>query len=87
MAARTLSNTMETILTVVALSYWPIPGVVHLGERKEWLKEYRIALLFASVACIVRPTNALIWLYMGCQLLLSAKGKRGIIALNATLIW
>ncbi|PHZ11348.1 uncharacterized protein RHIMIDRAFT_23257 [Rhizopus microsporus ATCC 52813] len=85
MAARTLSNTMETILTVIALSYWPIPGVVYLGERKEWLKEYRLALLFASIACIIRPTNALIWLYMGCQLL-SSKGKRGIIALNATLI-
>lgn len=87
MAARTLSNTMEMMLTVVALNYWPLSGIVHLGDTKNWLRSYQISLIFASIACIIRPTNALIWIYLGSQLLISSGSKRFIVALNATFVW
>ncbi|KAG1051005.1 hypothetical protein G6F43_006764 [Rhizopus delemar] len=86
MAARTLSNTMEMMLTVVALNYWPLSGIVHLGDTKNWLRSYQISLIFASIACIIRPTNALIWIYLGSQLLISSGSKRFIVALNAAFV-
>lgn len=87
MAARTLSNTLEMILTTVALNYWPLPGVVNLKGSKAWLKNYQISLIFASIACIIRPTNALIWIFLGIQLLFSSGTKSIVVLLNATFVW
>ena len=113
-SARTLSNCLETSLTVIALNYWPwhwsldenertsetIPtspepqddDYVHVGEGSPriggnavlgqprnaqaekdstWSSPFRgvpsentlrICLLFAALACILRPTNVLIWI-------------------------
>jgi phosphatidylinositol glycan class B len=85
MAARTLSNSMEMVFTAIALNYWPLPGVVRL--EKDWLANYRIALLFALVACVMRPTNGLIWLFLGIQLWFTAKGNRLTVLLNAIVAW
>ncbi|KAI9276079.1 Alg9-like mannosyltransferase family-domain-containing protein [Sporodiniella umbellata] len=86
MAARTLSNTAEMILTVIALNYWPLPGLVNTDLTKRWLKNYRISLFFGSIACVIRPTNALIWMFLGIQLLLSSKRRFFIILLNAMFV-
>ncbi|KAG2203600.1 hypothetical protein INT47_011694 [Mucor saturninus] len=82
MAARTLSNSMEMVFTIVALNYWPLPGVVNFGERS-WLKRYRISLVLASIACVMRPTNGLIWLFLGLDLIRAAKNNRIKVIFNA----
>ncbi|KAI8987324.1 Alg9-like mannosyltransferase family-domain-containing protein, partial [Mycotypha africana] len=84
MSARTLSNTLEMIFTIVALNYWPIPGVISTSGR-QWLKNYRIALILAITACIMRPTNGLLWLFLGLQLIIVSPNKTKVIT-NAILV-
>ncbi|KAF1834992.1 hypothetical protein BDW02DRAFT_588513 [Decorospora gaudefroyi] len=65
-STRTLSNCLETTLTSVAIYYWPWQRArertqitpQHLGS----ISELRLSLLLAALACILRPTNALVWL-------------------------
>ncbi|CAI9782990.1 unnamed protein product [Fraxinus pennsylvanica] len=58
---RTLANSMETILTLVSLYYWPslrrLSASVSSGSRK-W------ALAAAALACAIRPTSAITWVYV-----------------------
>ena len=51
-------------MTMIALYYWPSPRTPPSTRR-----ELRIALIFAALGCIFRPTNAILWVYMGGQLL------------------
>ncbi|XXG74680.1 hypothetical protein AAC387_Pa07g3338 [Persea americana] len=60
---RTLSNSLEAVLTIMGLYYWwpsfcgsskPVPG----SSRK-------LALAVAALSCAIRPTSAIIWLYVG----------------------
>lgn len=81
MAGRTLSNTMETVLTLAAMNEWPLSL-----DRSHWKKDYRKALVWASLACVMRPTNALLWLFLGGHLLWRAQGHRCTVALSAFLI-
>ncbi|KAI7852461.1 Alg9-like mannosyltransferase family-domain-containing protein [Circinella umbellata] len=86
-AARTLSNTVETMFTVIALNYWPsnvywcnfLFNIPHT-------RNYRISLLWASLACVMRPTNALIWIFSGLQLAARFSGRRIAVLLNAAII-
>lgn len=59
---RTLSNSLETVLTLMSLYYWPCirksSKTTSLGSRK-W------ALAVAALACAIRPTSAITWLYVG----------------------
>ncbi|KAA8535457.1 hypothetical protein F0562_030460 [Nyssa sinensis] len=59
---RTLSNSLETVLTLVGLYYWPSmrvsPSEVPLVSRK-W------GLVVAALACAIRPTSAITWVYVG----------------------
>ena len=87
-STRTLSNSLETVLTVAALYYWPwslysdasaiascsaAPKAVSKTKRtffgtSEILqtvldrKHLRLSLFLAAIACLLRPTNILIWL-------------------------
>lgn len=87
-STRTLSNSLETALTVAALYYWPWSLYEHanaaLAEpnepktvtRTNWtfigtsnilqavqdMKHLRLSLFLAAIACLLRPTNLLIWL-------------------------
>ncbi|KIJ35747.1 glycosyltransferase family 22 protein [Sphaerobolus stellatus SS14] len=54
--SRTLSNSVETSLTTLALSYWPLTT---LGN-----KPFIIPLVAAAAACMIRPTNAIIWAFV-----------------------
>ncbi|KAG1086988.1 hypothetical protein G6F42_020782 [Rhizopus arrhizus] len=83
----------------IALSIVPFHNIVFLvqffdgskniiqqhGNGKSWVKRYRISLVFASIACVMRPTNGLIWLFLGIQLLLCSSSKFKV-ASNALLI-
>ncbi|GMI89136.1 abnormal pollen tube guidance 1 [Hibiscus trionum] len=59
---RTFSNSLETVLTLVSLYYWPSmrssSNKVPSGSRK-----WGVAL--AALACAIRPTSAITWVYVG----------------------
>ncbi|GFN97262.1 mannosyltransferase [Plakobranchus ocellatus] len=57
---RTLSNSTEASLIVIALSYFPWPD----RQRKD--SSVRLFLLFAALSVIVRPTAALVWVLLCC---------------------
>lgn len=80
MAARTLSNSMEMVFTTIALYFWPIPGVIDTAASDHWIKNYRISLILASIACIMRPTNGLIWLFLGINLIWTSSKKISVIS-------
>ncbi|XP_044463121.1 mannosyltransferase APTG1 [Mangifera indica] len=69
---RTLSNSLETVLTLAGLYYWPCmrvsAGKVHPVSRK-W------GLAVAALACAIRPTSAIIWLYVGLLELLVTRDR------------
>ncbi|ATY62109.1 Alg9-like mannosyltransferase [Cordyceps militaris] len=73
-ASRTFSNSLETTLTIMALSYWPWPLLGAATTTKEnpkladplkqtgTLGRLRVCLCLAALAIVLRPTNLLIWL-------------------------
>lgn len=61
---RPFSNSLETLLTTLALMYWPWPSI----RRKQ--KTRFKALCFAAMAVIIRPTSVVLWLYLGLNHLL-----------------
>ncbi|KAJ3066462.1 hypothetical protein HDU98_010202 [Podochytrium sp. JEL0797] len=67
-AVRTFSNSIETSLTAVAMYYWPWKVSSKTVWTAERVREFEISLSFAAVACILRPTNAVIWIYLGIAL-------------------
>ncbi|KAF8469068.1 Alg9-like mannosyltransferase family-domain-containing protein [Kalaharituber pfeilii] len=72
-STRTFSNSLETSLTVIALYYWPWPSRTGVHFNRGTLK---LALGLAAIACILRPTNALIWACLGTFLLIRAPNKK-----------
>lgn len=69
---RTLTNSLETIVTIVALYYWPSNRVKDSDDNN---KEIIKALSFAAFSCIVRPTAAIIWIPLCAVYLLSSPNK------------
>lgn len=55
---RSFSNNLEMVLTTVGLAYWP------------WREDESgvFSCIFGFLSCIVRPTNALLWGFMGITL-------------------
>ncbi|KAJ6502310.1 glycosyltransferase family 22 protein [Mycena sanguinolenta] len=86
--SRSLSNSLETSLTAVALSYYPWisgPGVVidqyvvfcpYCRYRHVFRSRVRLTLVFAALACAVRATNAVIWTYLVGYLLWQIRSSR-----------
>ncbi|CAA6675297.1 unnamed protein product [Spirodela intermedia] len=66
---RTLSNSLETVLTSISLFYW------------------KFALLIAALACIVRPTSAITWLYLGIWEFVKADDRYKFLFLEVFPIW
>ncbi|KAH7889562.1 glycosyltransferase family 22 protein [Phlebopus sp. FC_14] len=69
--SRSLSNSLETSLTTTALGYFPWailtmpPSRPRLYVLRSALPSpSRIFVTFAVLACAVRPTSAIIWIYM-----------------------
>ncbi|KAF8077743.1 glycosyltransferase family 22 protein [Lyophyllum atratum] len=74
--SRSLSNSLETSLTTIAFAYYPwdvssslSPQLIYNSSRM------KMALIFAALACMVRPTNAVIWVYLFGKLLWSLKAN------------
>ncbi|KAH9843180.1 Alg9-like mannosyltransferase family-domain-containing protein [Rhodofomes roseus] len=62
--SRSLSNSLETTLTTVALSHYPWDTTT--PPKRQDIRRF---LATAALACAVRPTNAVIWVYMSGLLL------------------
>ncbi|XP_059461275.1 mannosyltransferase APTG1 isoform X1 [Corylus avellana] len=59
---RTLSNNLETVLTLVSLYHWPC---MRVSSTKVPLVSRKWSLAAAALACAIRPTSAIIWVYVG----------------------
>ncbi|OJJ71112.1 hypothetical protein ASPBRDRAFT_196641 [Aspergillus brasiliensis CBS 101740] len=94
-STRTLSNSLETSLTIVALYLWPWvwsldPSTQPRGSPSRGpnsqtdedqsdtavLSRFRQCLMLAAVACILRPTNILIWVVLASVLLYRSTSMR-----------
>jgi len=86
---RTLSNSLETIISVIALSYFPFPDDHHDdehgrkgqtdGPKNEKLKENQDILKHLSIAAlsvVVRPTAVITWIPLWLPFLLSKNINR-----------
>ncbi|KAI9375146.1 Alg9-like mannosyltransferase family-domain-containing protein [Aspergillus egyptiacus] len=89
-STRTLSNCLETTITIVALCSWPWEWAVASSggatNQRIVLPKLRISLLLAAFACILRPTNIIIWIVLGSVALhRSTWAERQILAREALL--
>ncbi|KAH8730087.1 Alg9-like mannosyltransferase family-domain-containing protein [Phaeosphaeriaceae sp. PMI808] len=88
-STRTLSNCLETTITTMAIYHWPwhwpTPGKNCKikdsvdSQFPDWdlgsLPSLRSSLLLAALACVLRPTNALIWLSVSIPTLWQASKR------------
>ncbi|KZT34404.1 glycosyltransferase family 22 protein [Sistotremastrum suecicum HHB10207 ss-3] len=74
---RSLATSMETILTTVALSFWPFSDVPFTSLVK---RRVGIALSIAAFSCILRPTSAIIWSFLFIDLFIFRKAGSWLIA-------
>ncbi|KAL1205964.1 Mannosyltransferase APTG1 [Cardamine amara subsp. amara] len=58
---RTFSNCLETVLTIMGLYHWPCIR----DSSKDYPANRKWGLVIAALACAIRPTSAIIWLYVG----------------------
>ncbi|KAJ3338399.1 hypothetical protein HDU93_009564 [Gonapodya sp. JEL0774] len=61
---RTFSNSAEATLTTVALWRFPWAQLRREGERVDW-RCFVDAIIVAAGSCILRPTSAMLWLFVG----------------------
>ncbi|KAH7926671.1 glycosyltransferase family 22 protein [Leucogyrophana mollusca] len=73
--SRSLSNSFETSLTTIALSYFPWDSITSSRPVSPRV-DVRHCAVFAALACILRPTNAIIWVYMFGALLWRFRGQK-----------
>ncbi|CAH0481384.1 unnamed protein product [Peronospora belbahrii] len=69
---RPFSNCMETLCTTAALTHWPWKFLENQAEKKKHddvspakRSNRTVALGYAALGVLFRPTNAIIWLYPG----------------------
>ncbi|KAF8677294.1 hypothetical protein HU200_046780 [Digitaria exilis] len=75
---RTLSNSLETVLTVAGLYYWFTAIESSKGTSvvsKQSPPSRKVALLIAALSCAIRPTSAIPWLYVGLLDFIQMKSK------------
>lgn len=70
-STRTLANSTEAVLVLVALYFWPLD----LSEPRRRQRPL-CSLVIAAVTLLVRPSTAIIFAYLGMRTLLSASDAR-----------
>ncbi|KAI6232889.1 Mannosyltransferase [Aphelenchoides fujianensis] len=76
-APRTLSNSLETVLTIVGLHFYPLEmSRVHVLEKKHPGFPFVGYSVCAALACLIRPTSALIWVPLAAVHLYRSKKQR-----------
>ncbi|XWS73170.1 hypothetical protein CRYUN_Cryun02cG0102800 [Craigia yunnanensis] len=76
---RTLSNSLETVLTLVGLYYWPS---MRSSSNRAPSDSRKWGLALAALACAIRPTSAIIWVYVGLLELYLTHERLGFIFLE-----
>uniref|UniRef100_A0A663LW82 Mannosyltransferase n=1 Tax=Athene cunicularia TaxID=194338 RepID=A0A663LW82_ATHCN len=71
---RTLTNTMETLLTIFALSYYPIKGS-KMGSSCKYLA-------LVALAIVIRPTAVIPWIPLVCSHFLQEQRKLLVFTLD-----
>lgn len=61
-ATRTLTNTMETVLTSVGLYFFPWPKEWLHDKKQKLNRNPRLYIAVVALACLIRPTAAVLWL-------------------------
>lgn len=77
---RTFSNSLETVLTLVGLYYWPC---MRVSSSKVPSVSRKLGLAVAALACAIRPTSAITWVYVGLLELCVAHDRLKFIFLQA----
>jgi GPI mannosyltransferase 3 len=70
---RTLSNSLETVLTTVGIFYWCL--AIATSKKSNVDSSRKLALAIAALACAVRPTSAITWFYVGLMDLFQVRSK------------
>ncbi|KAJ4788433.1 Mannosyltransferase [Rhynchospora pubera] len=70
---RTLSNSLETVLTTAGIFYWFL--AIESSKKSKMHSSRKLALAIAALACAVRPTSAITWLYVGLMDLFQVQSK------------
>ncbi|TFK54738.1 glycosyltransferase family 22 protein [Heliocybe sulcata] len=81
---RSISNSLETSLTTIALSYFPWDAHKPFDRAP-----IRMSFAFAALACAVRSTNAVLWVYMLAVLALRLRNDvrhLGVVLLDLVVI-
>lgn len=76
---RTLSNSLETVLTLMGLYYWPF---IRASSSEVPTVSRKWGLVVAALACAMRPTSAITWAYVGLLELLVARDRLKFIFLE-----
>ncbi|KAK7265324.1 hypothetical protein RJT34_32943 [Clitoria ternatea] len=76
--SRALSNSLETVLTLVSLYFWPC---MRSSSNTSFVSR-KWGLVVAAGACAIRPTSAITWLYVGLLELLKARDRLKFIFLE-----
>ncbi|KAF2736350.1 hypothetical protein EJ04DRAFT_511164 [Polyplosphaeria fusca] len=98
-STRTLSNCLETTISIAAVYYWPwhLTPAARDGVHRNHVANHiaarnipgrvqlRVSLLLAASACILRPTNVLIWLVIALPTLWQASARARYIVIRETL--
>ncbi|KAK7207622.1 Alg9-like mannosyltransferase family-domain-containing protein [Myxozyma melibiosi] len=74
-SVRTFSNSLESTICVCALNFWPLKE----SAGPNVMRRYFFALVLAAIACVLRPTNVLIWMYLGAVLIYKQPSARLIV--------
>ncbi|KAK5171474.1 glycosylphosphatidylinositol anchor biosynthesis [Saxophila tyrrhenica] len=86
-SVRTLSNSMETTLTIIALRLWPWDLLLGSSpEEKQTASNSSSTGLYgslcaAAIACILRPTNIIIWATISITVVFRYGGKQAALRL------
>jgi GPI mannosyltransferase 3 len=74
---RTLSNSLETVLTVTGLYYWfaALESSKGTSVSNDRAPSRKMALTIAALACAIRPTSAITWIYVGPLDFIHVKSK------------
>ncbi|KAF9979283.1 hypothetical protein BGZ73_002552 [Actinomortierella ambigua] len=85
-STRTLANSLEASLTIVALYYWPFPQPTTTKPAND-PSSLPLSLTLAFITCLFRPTAAIVWIFLGSALLLHHFRASNMAMLAKTIGW
>ncbi|KAF8163512.1 glycosyltransferase family 22 protein [Crassisporium funariophilum] len=78
--SRSLSNSLETSLATIAFAYYPWDASSRLSPQVIFNRpRIRKMVLFSALACMVRPPNAVIWIFLYANLLWALRHHKLIV--------